>query len=225
MPQGKGNAKFFHQHEESKSSEVEPNASVPERASATARKILETLDMMTPSPKQKSLDTELAFVRERPPTELITSMVNDKARQTMQVQLIQFDLFLFKVFVLKMRSVFLLCIILRFLYLLKKYYMNLMMLNTSLICHGCVQSWDFAGPQEEAGPSGQGRNLEDDLYSAAGGSRTGAEQGTKSRVKGKAPASALSHASEDKSRGINSMFAHIQQHYGIRFSFGGHRNF
>ena len=54
--------------------------------SETARKILETLDMMTPSPKEKSLDTELALVRERPPTELTASMMNEKARQTMEVE-------------------------------------------------------------------------------------------------------------------------------------------
>lgn len=74
------------QKEETRGSAMGTNASVPERASATARKILETLDMMTPSPKDKSLDTELALVRERPPTELTTSMINDKARQTMQVE-------------------------------------------------------------------------------------------------------------------------------------------
>jgi hypothetical protein len=73
------------QKEDTRGSTMGASASVPERASATARKILETLDMMTPSPKEKSLDTELALVRERPPTELTTSMINDKARQTMQV--------------------------------------------------------------------------------------------------------------------------------------------
>ncbi|KAG0593189.1 hypothetical protein KC19_1G310100 [Ceratodon purpureus] len=131
--------------EDTRGSAMGAGASVPERASATARKILETLDMMTPSPKEKSLDTELALVRERPPTELTTSMINDKARQTMQ-------------------------------------------------------SWDFPGPQEleEAGPSGRGRNLESDLSSAAGFSWKGAEQGTKTRGKGKAPASTPSHTFEEK---------------------------
>jgi hypothetical protein len=75
--------------EETRGSAMGTTASVPERASATARKILETLDMMTPSPKEKSLDTELALVRERPPTELTTSMINEKARQTMQVECLQ----------------------------------------------------------------------------------------------------------------------------------------
>lgn len=73
--------------EEKKGVPVTPagHVMVPERASETARKILETLDMMTPSPQEKSLNTELALMRERPPTELTTSMMNEQALRTMQV--------------------------------------------------------------------------------------------------------------------------------------------
>ncbi|XP_024370390.1 uncharacterized protein [Physcomitrium patens] len=147
----KGDVKNVLKHKEgSKGLAMGMNAAVPERASATARKILETLDIMTP-PKEKSLESELALVRDRPSTELTTSMMNDKARQTMQ-------------------------------------------------------SWDYAGPQEEAGPSGRGRNLENDLSSAAGVSRIGAGHGTKTRGKGKASASIPSHNFEEKSTDQTSFY-------------------
>lgn len=58
---------------------------VPAQSSETARKILETLERMTPSPRGKSLEEELALVREQPPTVLTSSMLNDKASLTMQV--------------------------------------------------------------------------------------------------------------------------------------------
>ncbi|CAK9860233.1 unnamed protein product [Sphagnum jensenii] len=57
---------------------------VPAQSSETARKILETLERMTPSPRGKSLEEELALVREQPPTVLTSSMLNDKASLTMQ---------------------------------------------------------------------------------------------------------------------------------------------
>ena len=47
------------QKEEPRTPTIGTSASVPPQSSATARKILETLDRMTPSPKEKSLDTEL----------------------------------------------------------------------------------------------------------------------------------------------------------------------
>lgn len=53
------------------------SVSVPQPANENFRKILETLDMMTP-PNEKSLETEMASL----PTKLTTS---DKACQTMQV--------------------------------------------------------------------------------------------------------------------------------------------
>eukprot|EP00249_Psilotum_nudum_P003704 c17169_g1_i1 orf=460-2334(+) len=59
--------------------------SVPVQSSETARRILETLEKMTPSPKGKSLEEELILVRERPPTELTASMLNDHARKSMEV--------------------------------------------------------------------------------------------------------------------------------------------
>lgn len=76
----------------------------------------------------------------------------------------------------------------------------------NLTKYGCVQSWDYAGPQEEAGPSGRGRNLENDLSSAAGVSRIGAGHGTKTRGKGKASASIPSHNFEEKSTGTTTVF-------------------
>jgi hypothetical protein len=57
---------------------------VPAQSSETARKILETLERMTPSPRGKSLEEELALVREQPPTVLTSSMLNNKASLTMQ---------------------------------------------------------------------------------------------------------------------------------------------
>jgi hypothetical protein len=59
---------------------------------------------------------------------------------------------------------------------------------------------------EEAGPSGRGRNLENDLSSAAGFSWKGADQGTKARGKGKAPASTPSHTFEEKNAGKTTVF-------------------
>ncbi|KAG6550665.1 hypothetical protein Mapa_007762 [Marchantia paleacea] len=58
---------------------------VPAQSSETARKILETLEKMTPSPKGKSLEEELSFVRDRPPTTLTESMLNEQARKSMTV--------------------------------------------------------------------------------------------------------------------------------------------
>ncbi|CAM6101317.1 unnamed protein product [Calypogeia fissa] len=59
------------------------NFYVPAQSSATARKILETLEKMTPSPKGKSLGDELAYVRGMPPTALTEGMLNDQARKSM----------------------------------------------------------------------------------------------------------------------------------------------
>lgn len=59
------------------------NFYVPAQSSETARKILETLEKMTPSPKGKSLGDELAYVRDRPPTALTEGMLNDQARKSM----------------------------------------------------------------------------------------------------------------------------------------------
>ncbi|KAJ7544542.1 hypothetical protein O6H91_09G082100 [Diphasiastrum complanatum] len=59
-------------------------AFVPVQSSRTAQTILETLERMSPSPKGKSLEEELALVRERPPTRLSPSMLNKQAQRTMQ---------------------------------------------------------------------------------------------------------------------------------------------
>jgi hypothetical protein len=62
---------------------------VPVQSSETARKILETLERMTPTPRGKLLDEELALAREQPASEPSSSLIkNDQAHLT------QVDLFL-----------------------------------------------------------------------------------------------------------------------------------
>lgn len=70
--------------------------------------------------------------------------------------------------------------------------------------NGCVQSWDYPGlhQDEEPGPSRGGRNLESDLSLVGEIPSNGPEHGTKSRVKGKAPASTSQHSFEEKNTGI-----------------------
>ena len=70
--------------------------------------------------------------------------------------------------------------------------------------NGCVQSWDYPGlhQDEEPGPSRGGRNLESDLSLVGEMPWNGSDHGTKSRVKGKAPASTSQHSFQEKSTGI-----------------------
>ncbi|KAL3684047.1 hypothetical protein R1sor_002069 [Riccia sorocarpa] len=58
---------------------------VPVQSSETARKILETLEKMTPSPTGKSLEEELSYVRSKPPATLTENMLNEHARRSMTV--------------------------------------------------------------------------------------------------------------------------------------------
>ncbi|KAL2635757.1 hypothetical protein R1flu_007236 [Riccia fluitans] len=58
---------------------------VPAQSSETARKILETLEKLTPSPKGRSLEEELSYVRDRAPATLTESMLNEQARMSMTV--------------------------------------------------------------------------------------------------------------------------------------------
>ena len=80
--------------------------------------------------------------------------------------------------------------------------------------NGCVQSWNYPGPHqdEEPGPSGGGRNLENDLSLVGEVPWKGPEHGTKSRVKGKAPASSLQHSFQDKSTGIPQIAKWTMKH-------------
>ncbi|KAH9290775.1 hypothetical protein KI387_034892, partial [Taxus chinensis] len=55
---------------------------VPQQSSETARKILEHLDRMVPSPKEKSAEAQLAIARAKSPTRLNVSMLNGHARRS-----------------------------------------------------------------------------------------------------------------------------------------------
>ncbi|XP_057833833.2 nuclear pore complex protein NUP1 isoform X2 [Cryptomeria japonica] len=55
---------------------------VPQQSSETARKILEHLERMVPSPKEKSVESQLAIARSKPPTQLNVSMLNGHARRS-----------------------------------------------------------------------------------------------------------------------------------------------
>lgn len=59
-------------------------ATVPVQSTETARKILETLDRITSSPKGKLLDDELALIKSRPQPPLTMGMLNDHAQRSMQ---------------------------------------------------------------------------------------------------------------------------------------------
>lgn len=62
-----------------------PFMSPPIQSSQTARRILETLEKLTPSPKGKPLDEELEGATERPPTELTPDTSNFRVRKSMQM--------------------------------------------------------------------------------------------------------------------------------------------
>ncbi|XP_024520744.1 nuclear pore complex protein DDB_G0274915-like [Selaginella moellendorffii] len=64
-----------------KRSKEDSAAAVPMQSSETARRILETLEILTP-PKVMSLEEELAVVREKRPKELSPSMMSEQARKT-----------------------------------------------------------------------------------------------------------------------------------------------
>ncbi|XP_057874113.2 nuclear pore complex protein NUP1 isoform X2 [Cryptomeria japonica] len=55
---------------------------VPQESSETARKILEHLERMVPSPKEKSVESLLATARSKSPTRLNVSMLNGRARRS-----------------------------------------------------------------------------------------------------------------------------------------------
>eukprot|EP01018_Ginkgo_biloba_P005473 Gb_18080 [translate_table: standard] len=60
-------------------------AFVPPQSSETARKILEHLDRMVPSPKEKSAEAQLAIARDKSPSQLTVSMLNGHARRSTEI--------------------------------------------------------------------------------------------------------------------------------------------
>lgn len=55
---------------------------IPPQSSETARKILEHLDRMVPSPKEISAEAQLAIARDKSPSQLTVSMLNGPARRS-----------------------------------------------------------------------------------------------------------------------------------------------
>ncbi|XP_068649750.1 nuclear pore complex protein NUP1-like isoform X2 [Aristolochia californica] len=58
--------------------------SVPPQSSEMARKILQQLDKLVPSPKEKSLEQKLALAREKSPSRLTTDMLSGRALKSIE---------------------------------------------------------------------------------------------------------------------------------------------